>query len=83
MGKYDHISNGELFKDIQESLMDIFLVDMIKNEKVKKHYLNRKEVNKDILEVMKTIMEERFEDKDLARFLDCGYPLQINMRKAI
>ena len=67
------IPTGELFRDLQVSLTKIVLCEMI-GDKSSERYTG----NKDVVEAIKKILRERYDDGDLEKFLEHGYPRAIH-----
>ena len=74
------VSDGELFKDFQETLAEISLIELLPNWR---EYQGRLEVNRQILETIKDEIRRRFSTQDIVYFLNNGYPRQVNLGNRI
>ena len=71
-----HISDGELFADLQVTLTEIFLIQLFDDKQgVKlKDYQSRLNSNCTTRDSIKSIMKDRFGENDIKDFLENGYP---------
>uniref|UniRef100_A0A6M3J190 Uncharacterized protein n=2 Tax=viral metagenome TaxID=1070528 RepID=A0A6M3J190_9ZZZZ len=83
MTSKESMSNGELFTDLQVTLTEIVLVKMIRSAELKDKYNDRLIGNKRILDAIKKIIADRFSDDDIQKFLEAGFPRQVNLGKVI
>jgi len=72
-----NVSDGELFADLQVTMTEIVLVELLENASIAT--TERGEVNERILSTIKKMMKDRFSDEDIIKFLEDGFPRQINI----
>ena len=75
MGNLNHIPDAELFADLQMSLTDIVLLEMLTNDGHKERFCKEKK----IAEVIKAEIKQRFSEKQIMEFLNSGYLRQVNL----
>lgn len=81
MSNFSHISDGELFADLQVSLTEIFLIELIDDDTITRNYNDRLNGNVQIRDAIKGIMKDRFSSDDIERFLESGFPRQVDLSK--
>jgi len=79
MGNFDKIPDAELFADLQMSLTDTALMEMLRSAS----YTDRLHKEKHIAEVIKAEIKLRFSEEQIMKFLKNGYPRQVNLAKII
>jgi len=79
----ENIPNGELFADLQISLTEIVLAELIRDEHKRESFQKRATLNGQIVDEIKRIMQARFSDVDLIEFLEVGFPRQVNLGRTI
>jgi hypothetical protein len=79
MGNLDKIPDGKLFADLQMSLTDIALMEMLTNNLFEQR-LNRE---KNIASTIRAEIKQRFSEKQIVKFLNDGYPRQVNLTNKI
>lgn len=75
------IKNSELFADLQETLTEIFLIELLGD--LSPEIQDRLKGNHQIKEVIKNIMRDRFSYNDIINFLENGYPRQVDLGRII
>lgn len=78
MQNNDHLSNGALFADLQTSLTEIVLLEMLDEHTEAEKF--RLEGNERIVESIMATMKERFDEEQVRSFLDYGYPRRVSQR---
>ena len=78
--RFSNITDGELFADLQQSAADIILLEMLKGLRTEKQS-NRLQQEREILEVIKTEIKDRFHVHQINDFLEYGYPRRINLNR--
>lgn len=76
MQNNDHLANGKLFADLQISLTEIVLLEMLDEHTEAEKF--RLEGNERIVESIMATMKERFDEDQVRSFLDYGYPRRVN-----
>ena len=79
MGNLSDIPDAELFTDLQMSLTDIVLMEMLTNIFSVDNYKERLCKEKNISEVIKAEIKQRFSEKQIMEFLDSGYLRRVNL----
>ena len=77
MGNISSIPDAELFADLQMSLTDIVLMEMLTNIFSIDGHKERFCKEKKITEVIKAEIKQRFSEKQIMEFLDSGYPRKV------
>ena len=75
MGNISSIPDAELFTDLQMSLTDIVLMEMLTNDGHKERLCKEKNIS----EVIKAEIKQRFSEKQIMEFLNSGYLRQVNL----
>lgn len=86
MSEADNIPDGELFADLQQSMTDLYLMKLLMEKHLNSDntsYNERYNQEEKIQETIRTIIADRFSKEDIIRFLEKGYPRQINLSKII
>lgn len=83
MGNENDIATGELFADLQVTLTEIVLIELLEETSSIDNYVDRLNGNVQIRDTIKGIMRRRFAHTDIARFLDHGFPRQVNLAQTI
>ena len=79
MGNFSEIPDGELFADLQMSLTDIALMEMLTSIFSIDSYKKRLCKEKSIAEIIKTEIKRRFSEKQIIEFLNNGYLRLVNL----
>lgn len=83
MGNLSRIPDGELFADLQMSLTDLVLMKMLTSVFSVDSHKERFRKEKNIAETIKAEIKQRFSEKQIMKFLNSGYPRQINLANRI
>ena len=78
----DKITTGELFADLQVSLTELFLIEMLGDGDLAGEFEERKRGNREIKGGITAIMKDRFSSEDIAGFLRNGFPRRVDMSNA-
>jgi len=81
VNKTKDIPDGELFADLQQSLTDIVLMELI--DELSEDLKSRLDTERKILSDIKQVVKARFTDGQLKHYLIHGYPRQVNLSKVI
>lgn len=82
MSKADEITTGELFADLQVSLTELFLIEMLGDDELAGAFGERLRGNIEIKDGITAIMKDRFSSEDIAGFLRNGFPRRVDMSSA-
>ena len=74
----EEIPVGVLMADLQTTLTEIYLLEMLPKDIFEKHYIERYESNLVMRAKIEAIMKERFDSFVIQKFLECGYPRTID-----
>ena len=77
------MSNDELFANLQTCLVDIVLIEMIKDKDLSKEFNHRLIYEKKISEIIKSEMRKRFPDTQLRDYLINNHSCRVDLRKII
>lgn len=77
-----HIPDGELFADLQATMTDIVLIEMLGYD-YSGEYNTRLESSRVTRDTIVKIMQLRFSPDDIKRFLESGYPRATNLNNVI
>lgn len=78
---HNHISDGELFADLQQSAVDIALINLLDSSEARKFYNQRLIQNQKICDTIGRIIHGRFSQDQIIEFLEDGYPRQVDLTK--
>lgn len=73
------ISTGELFADLQVSLTELFLIEMLGDGELVGEFDERRRGNQEIVEGITAVMKDRFSPEEIAVFLRNGFPRQVDL----
>lgn len=80
MSNADEITTGELFADLQVSLTEMFLIEMLGDGELVGEFEERRRGNLEIVEGITAVMKERFSQEEIAGFLRNGFPRRVDLR---
>ena len=76
----DNIPTAELFADLQVSLTEIVLIELLDDAG---NYSSRLNANCNIRDIIKGILKERFSESDIIGFLEHGYPCLVDVSRTV
>lgn len=83
MTKTDEITNGELFADLQVSLTEMFLIQMLEGGELAGEFTERLHGNREIMDGITAVMKGRFSQEEIADFLRNGFPRRVDLSNVI
>lgn len=79
----DEITTGKLFADLQVSLTELFLVELLGDGELAGEFEERRRGNREIVEGITAVMKGRFSQEEIADFLRNGFPRWVDLSSAI